>query len=171
MWRYWPVMRQGKLNLIRFLRLRGTPDEVAKGVSLGIFVGMTPTFGFQMLIALFFAWLLRENKVAAVLGVWVTNPITAPFIYAAEYETGRFLLGMDRLSFPSELSFETFKALGFDILIPLCFGSLIFAFLWGFLTYALTLRFIPVLRTVRLSRWPRRFRRNSHKDNGDINNG
>ena len=171
MWRYWPVMRQGKLNLIRFLRLRGTPDEVAKGVSLGIFVGMTPTFGFQMLIALFFAWLLRENKVAAVLGVWVTNPITAPFIYAAEYETGRFLLGMDRLSFPSEFSFETFKTLGFDILIPLCFGSLIFAILWGFLAYALTLRFIPVLRTVRLNRWPRRFRRHSHNDNGDINNG
>ena len=170
MWRYWPVVRQGKLNVIRFLRLRGTPDEVAKGVALGIFIGMTPTFGFQMAIALFFAWLLRENKLAAVLGVWITNPITAPFIYAAQYETGRLILGMERMSFPTDLSFETFKNLGHDIVIPLCFGSLLHAALWGFLAYALTLRFIPYLRTVRLQRWPRRFRRHAGKSE-DTNHG
>ena len=159
MWRYWPVVRQGKLNLILFLRLRGTPEEVAKGLALGIFIGMTPTFGFQMAIALFFAWLLKENKIAAVIGVWVTNPITAPIIYAAQYETGRLILGMERLSFPTELTFETFKNIGMDIMIPLCFGSLIHALLWGFLTYALTLRFIPSLRMIRIKRWPRRRRR------------
>lgn len=159
MWRYWPMVRQGKLNLILFLRLRGTPDEVAKGLALGIFIGMTPTFGFQMAIALFFAWILRENKIAAVLGVWITNPITAPFIYAAQYETGRFILGMDRLSLPAELSFETFKNIGVDIMVPLCLGSLIIAVLLGSLTYALTLRFIPSLRMIRIKRWPRRRRR------------
>ena len=159
MWRYWPMVRQGKLNLVRFLRLRGTPEEVAKGLALGIFVGMTPTFGFQMAIALFFAWILRENKIAAVLGVWVTNPITAPFIYAAQYETGRLVLGMERLQFPAELSFEAFKHVGMDIFVPLCFGSLIHAVIWSFLTYALTLRFIPALRMVRIKRWPRRRRR------------
>ena len=159
MWRYWPVMRQGKLNLINFLRLRGTPEEVAKGLALGIFIGMTPTFGFQMAIALFFAWILKENKIAALLAVWVTNPITAPFIYAAQYETGRFLLGMERLHFPTELSFETFKNIGVEIMFPLCLGSLIHAILWGLLTYALTLRFIPSLRMIRINRWPRRRRR------------
>ena len=156
MWRYWPVMRQGKLNLHRFLRLRGTPDEVAKGVALGIVIGMTPTFGFQMVLALFFAWILKENKIAALLGVWVTNPLTAPIIYATQYETGRLVLGMERLSLPTELSFETFKNLGLDIIIPLCSGSLIHAILWGGIAYALTLRFIPSLRSVRLKRWPRR---------------
>ena len=159
MWRYWPVVRQGKLNLINFLRLRGTPEEVAKGLALGIFIGMTPTFGFQMAIALFFAWILKENKIAALLAVWVTNPITAPFIYAAQYETGRLLLGMERLHFPTEFSFETFKNFGVEIMIPLCFGSLIHAVLWGLLTYALTLRFIPLLRMIRIKRWPRRRRR------------
>ena len=159
MWRYWPVVRQGKLNLILFLRLRATPDEVAKGLALGIFIGMTPTFGFQMAIALFFAWLLKENKIAALLGVWVTNPFTAPLIYAAQYETGRIILGMDRLSFPYELTFETFKNIGVDIMVPLCLGSLIHAVLWGLLTYALTLRFIPSLRMIQIKRWPRRRKR------------
>ena len=161
MWRYWPVMRQGKLNLILFLRLRGTPEEVAKGLALGIFIGMTPTFGLQMVIVLFFAWILKENKIAAIIGVWVTNPITAPFIYAAQYETGRLVLGMDRLHFPTEFSFETFTNFGAEIMVPLCLGSLIHAVLWGLLTYALTLRFIPLLRIIRIKRWPRRRRRST----------
>lgn len=159
MWRYWPPVRQGKLNLIRFIRLRGTPEEVAKGLALGIFIGMTPTFGFQMVIALFFAWLLKENKLAALLGVWVTNPITAPIIYATQYETGRIILGMDRLSFPTELTLETFMNVGLEIIIPLCLGSLIHAIILGFLTYALTLRFIPSLRMIRVKRWPKRHKR------------
>jgi hypothetical protein len=159
MFRYWPVVRQGKLNLIRFIRLRGTPDEVAKGVALGIFIGMTPTFGFQMAIALFFSWLLKENKLAAILSVWVTNPITAPFIYAAQYETGRILLGMEHSSFPNELTFEAFKSMGMNIVIPLCLGSLLHAVLWCLLAYALTLRFIPALRIVKIKRWPRRRKR------------
>ena len=167
MWQYWPLVRQGKLNLIRFIRLRGTPEEVAKGFALGIFIGMTPTFGFQMVIALFFAWILRENKIAALLGVWVTNPITAPIIYATQYETGRIVLGMDRLSLPSELSFEAFMNIGTDIMVPLCLGSLIHAVLWGFLTYALTLRFIPSLRMVRIKRWPRRNKVSQHEPLGD----
>jgi hypothetical protein len=159
MWRYWPVVRQGKLNFIRFVRLRATPDEIAKGVALGIFIGMTPTFGFQMALAFFFSWILKENKIAALLSVWVTNPITAPFIYAAQYETGRILLGMERSSFPSALTFDAFKSLGYEIMVPLCFGSLLHALLWALLAYALTLRFIPALRVTKFKRWPRRHRK------------
>jgi len=158
MWRTWSFFRQFKLNILRFIRLRGTPDEVAKGMALGIFIGMTPTFGFQMAIALFCAWVLRQNKLAAVLGVWITNPVTAPFIYALEYETGRLLLGMQRLSLPAEMTYSTVVQLGWEFLLPFGFGSLIYAVISSFLAFALTLRFIPVLRKVRLTRWPRRRR-------------
>ena len=72
MWRGVGFIRQVKLMVVRFVRLRGLPDEIAKGVALGIFIGMTPTFGFQMPIALFFAYLLRENRLAAILGAEFT---------------------------------------------------------------------------------------------------
>lgn len=164
MWRMWPFPRQLKLNFLRFIRLRGTPDEVARGTALGIGIGMTPTMGFQMPIALFFAWILRENKLAAVLGVWITNPITAPFIYALEYETGRLLLGMPRLAFPTEMTWAQISQLGWQFLVPLCFGSLIYTIICAFLAYALTLRFIPSLRRIRVPRWPRRRRRVADSD-------
>lgn len=155
MYRRWPFVRQGKLNLLRFLRLQGSPDEIAKGFALGIFIGMTPTLGFQMAIAIFFAFLLKENKIAAAIGVWITNPVTAAPIYALEYESGRRLLGMDPLRFPEELTFEAMKTLGWDLMIPLCFGSLIYAIICSILAYALTLRFIPYFKTWRVPRWPR----------------
>ncbi len=155
MYRHWPFIRQGKLNLLRFLRLQGSPDDIAKGFALGIFIGMTPTLGFQMAIAIFFAFLLRENKLAAALGVWITNPVTAAPIYALEYESGRRLLGMDPLQFPEDLTFEAMKNLGWDLMVPLLFGSLIYAIFCSIIAYALILRFIPFFKTWRVPRWPR----------------
>jgi uncharacterized protein (DUF2062 family) len=142
--------------VVRFVRLRGLPDEIAKGVALGIFVGMTPTFGFQMAIAIVFAYLLRENRLAAILGVWVTNPVTAPFIYATEYEVGRRLLGMERFQLPSELTWEAYSTLGWEILFPMWFCSIIFGVIFGFISYQTTLRLIPLVKTWRVPRWPRR---------------
>ena len=158
MWQRFSFVRQLKLNLLRLLRLRKTPDEIAKGLALGVFIGMTPTFGFQMVLAVFFALLLKENRISALVGVWVTNPLTAPFIYAIEYETGRLLLGMERMRLPNEFSLGAFKHIGFEVLLPLGLGSLIYGILCGSLAYALTLRLIPVIKTMRISRWPRRRR-------------
>lgn len=154
-WRRWGYIRQAKLNFVRFARMRGEPDEIAKGLALGIFIGMTPTFGLQMLLAICLAFLLKENKLAAALGVWITNPVTAPFIYALEYESGRLLLGLDRVRLPQELTFSAIGHLGLDVMLPLWFGSLIYGILCGGLTYALTLRFIPIVKTWRIPRWPR----------------
>ena len=155
MWKRWSYVRQIKLNFLRFVRMRGTPDEIAKGLALGIFIGMTPTFGFQMLIAVFFAYLLRENKLAAALGVWITNPLTAPFIYALEYESGRLLLHMPRVHLPHELSFQALEHLGYEVMVPLWFGGVVYGILCAGLTFALTLRLIPVIKTWRIPRWPR----------------
>lgn len=164
MWRRWSMVRQAKLNVLRFIRLHGTPEEIAKGFALGIFIGMTPTFGVQMPIAFCAAWIFRENKLAALLGVWITNPISAPFIYAAEYEFGRLLLGMDRLSLPTEYNFDTLGQLSSNILIPLGVGSLFFAVLFGTISYALAIRFMPYMKTLKIPRWPRRRRKQKQSD-------
>lgn len=156
MYRRLSFVRQGKLNLLRFLRLQGAPDEIAKGVAIGIFVGMTPTLGVQMVIAIFVAIWLKQNKIAAALGVWITNPVTAAPIYALQYESGRRLLQMPRLQFPEELTFEAMKTLGWDLMGPLLFGSLIYAVICSIIAYSVTLRLIPFFKTWRVPRWPRR---------------
>lgn len=156
MWRGIGILRQAKLMLVRFVRLRGEPDEIAKGIALGIFIGMTPTFGLQMVIAIFLAYLLKENRLAALVGVWVTNPVTAPVIYAIEYEVGRILLKMPRAALPGELSFGAFADLSYDVLAPLWLGSVIAGILCGSLAYSVTLRLVPLIKNWRIPRWPRR---------------
>ncbi|MDM8525095.1 DUF2062 domain-containing protein [Desulfococcaceae bacterium HSG8] len=81
----------------RLLKIRGHPREIALGFALGIFVGMSPTIGFQTPIAIFLAAIFKWNKVSSALGVWISNPVTAPAIYSITYVVGAYLLGIRKV--------------------------------------------------------------------------
>jgi uncharacterized protein (DUF2062 family) len=94
----------------RFVKIRGRPREISLGFALGIFIGLTPTMGAQMPIAAFFAALFKWSKISAALGVWITNPITAPFIYGITYVVGAYLLGLKAtVILPQELNWSIVK--------------------------------------------------------------
>ncbi len=59
----------------RFVRIRGDPRQIAMGLTLGVFLGASPLFGFQLLLAVLIAALLRWNKIAAAMGTLISNPI------------------------------------------------------------------------------------------------
>ena len=91
------VRKEGLFGVIRrvyerFIQIRGKPREVALGFALGVFVGMTPTIGIQTPIAIFCAALFKWSKLAAAIGVWISNPLSAPIIYGITYITGAKLL-------------------------------------------------------------------------------
>ena len=91
----------------RFVKIRGRPQEIALGFALGIFIGMTPTMGIQMPIAVFFAAIFKWSKISAASGVWITNPFTAPFIYGSTYFVGANLMGLKaELTLPEELTWS-----------------------------------------------------------------
>jgi hypothetical protein len=77
----------------RILHVDDTPQRIARGVAVGLWIGFTPLLGLHMILALAVAALLRANKALAVLFVWVSNPFTLLPIYGPAYLTGRFLLG------------------------------------------------------------------------------
>jgi len=162
MWRRWSFFRQFKLNLIRLLRLQDSPERIARGMALGLFIGMSPTFGVQMALAFVAALILSENKLAAILGVWVTNPVTAPFIYGLEYEAGRMLLGMPHPPMQIEFNYHFLQFFGWQVIFPLSLGSLLFGISAAIIGYTVTLKFVPVMRLWRIPRWPRR-RKNAKK--------
>lgn len=91
----------------RFVKIRGNPREIALGFALGIFVGMTPYMGFHMAIAVFLAALFKWNKIAAAMGGWVSNPLTAPFIYSATFYVGdKVLHAGNACCIPTELNLD-----------------------------------------------------------------
>jgi len=73
------------------LTLRATPHHIALGASVGVFVAFTPTMGVQMLLAAAIATLLRTSRPAAMIPVWITNPITLVPIYAFTWWVGALL--------------------------------------------------------------------------------
>ena len=108
----------------RFLAIRGRPRQIAMGLALGLFIGMSPTLGIQTAIALFAATVLKWNKISAALGVWITNPLTAPFIYGLTYVVGKKVLG---IAHSPELS-DDFSVGAFHVILnkaPEIFGALV----------------------------------------------
>lgn len=53
------------------------PESVARGVGLGLFVAFLPTIGLQVVLAFFLSTVFNANRIAAILGTFVTNPLTA----------------------------------------------------------------------------------------------
>ncbi len=107
----------------RFIKLHGHPREIALGFALGIFVGMSPTYGFQIALGIFLAALFKWNKISAAVGVWITNPVTAPFIYGGTYYLGASVLGIDS-SFSAESMFSVSFVTEFIKNTPLIFATL-----------------------------------------------
>ncbi|MBE0616366.1 MAG: DUF2062 domain-containing protein [Proteobacteria bacterium] len=145
----------------RSVRLHGKPHEVAMGMAIGLAVGMTPTMGIQMPIAIAIAALLGQSKIAAGVGVWITNPVTAPIIYLITYLLGAFLLGYP-LAPPEGFvhAITHLKALTWQIFLPLSVGGLVSAVPISVTGYWLTYQAVVAYRlkvrhrrASRLHRW------------------
>ena len=107
----------------RFVKIRGRPREIALGFALGIFIGMSPTMGIQMPIAVFFAALFKWSKISAAFGVWITNPLTSPFIYGLTYIVGAKVLGLrTAMALPADFTWDIAKEMLKNA--PAIFGAL-----------------------------------------------
>lgn len=146
-----------------FSKFRGTPEAIAGGFSLGFFLALTPTVGVQVILAIFLATLFKVSRPAAIVPVWITNPVTIAPIFTFNYWVGSLLLPgpsvkevysyfMDVAARIARLDiwdirslFETLAQTGKEIMGPLLLGSFIVATLVGLLSYALLLRLFTFL--------------------------
>lgn len=113
----------------RFLKIRGNPREIALGFALGIFIGMSPFMGIHTAAAVFLAALLKWNKIAAAIAVWISNPLSAPLIYGLTYVVGsRFVAHQQSYPMPGTFDLDALIALikmGPELLWVLVVGGII----------------------------------------------
>ncbi|HET6373611.1 MAG TPA: DUF2062 domain-containing protein [Candidatus Polarisedimenticolia bacterium] len=57
-------------------------------VGIGVFIGLTPFYGFHTLLAIALAWALGLNVTAMVLATNISNPLLAPFLIAGSVWIG-----------------------------------------------------------------------------------
>jgi uncharacterized protein (DUF2062 family) len=84
--------RAARYYYLRFVRLKGHPRVLARGVAIGTFIGITPTIPFHTILALLLAFILRGSKVAALLStIIVSNPVTLLPQYYISWQVGNLL--------------------------------------------------------------------------------
>lgn len=97
-----------------------------KSISRGVFVGLLFAFipmPMQMLAVLAVTPFFKFNVPIAISMVWLSNPITMPFMYYMEYQTGNFILGREGLE-NIELTLDWFTQNWDNILLPLYVGTI-----------------------------------------------
>ncbi len=128
--------------------LRDAPHAIALGIAIGVFFGFLPLWGVKTLVSLGAAWLLRANKIAAVVFVNLHDLLLPfmPFLMAWEFHIGNHLLGREpgtvsqlgHLQLHELLRWTTFAHFGEPIFV----GSLLVAPPLGFLSYWIALPII-----------------------------
>ena len=123
------------------LHSEDSKTKKALSVALGVFIGISPFWGFQTLIVLFLAFALRLNKLIAFAFSNVSIPPLIPFIIYASLKIGSFLLGKPPLP-PFEWdAFESYKEFIGQHLSEYVIGSFVLAtvsaILFGIASYLL----------------------------------
>ena len=126
----------------------GTPYFKAKGTAAGVFSGCFPFFGFQTLLGIFLAKIIRGNLALAAIGTWISNPFTYIPLYFLNYKIGSFLLHDDdkNIIFQPSLIKEDFWQQGWFVLSRIILGSSVNGLLLGFISGIITYYFVKIIR-------------------------
>jgi hypothetical protein len=133
--------------LVRMRQLEGNPHYLAMGMAVGIFVAITPIIPFQTIVAIALAFLVRGSKSAAVLGTWLSNPLTIPLVYFLNYKLGCLLLGYQAVS--DHIAFDSFSQLmelGLEVTLAMMVGGVVIGAVLGLIAYFVTFRGFVIIR-------------------------
>jgi uncharacterized protein len=132
--------------------INDTPHKIALGFGLGIFSGILP--GTGPLAALFLAFLFKANRATALFGSIISNTwislITlllaikaGALIFGIQwqtlYETWKIILGEFKFKLLLEASIV-------KIILPVAAGYILIAFIFGLVTYLITLSILFIAR-------------------------
>ena len=147
------MKRAFRLFFLRILHLKGQPEEVAGGIAIGVFIGLTPTVPLHTILSVLIAFLMGKSKLAAALGGWIANPFMLPLIYILDYKVGRMITGIEGVPLVlSDHSVSHLLGLGWDITYPLFVGGIALGLLSLFPSYFITKRLVILYRERRRKR-------------------
>jgi uncharacterized protein (DUF2062 family) len=116
------------------LHSKDSTAKITFSVMLGVFMGIVPIWGYQLITAITLAYILRLNKFIVIVAANISIPPMIPFILYFSYLTGGWLLQAEHtLPFSTDLSFIVVRdnlfqyilgSIVFAIIAALCFGTI-----------------------------------------------
>ena len=117
--------------------------KLASATGFGVFMGIFPVWGYQMIIAATVAHLLKLNKVITLVASNISIPPMIPLIIFGSFKFGAWIVKN-----PVEIVFN--RNIDLDLiktgLIQYFAGSIFFAFVAGFLAFILSLFLLKSFR-------------------------
>jgi glycosyltransferase involved in cell wall biosynthesis len=115
--------------------------KIAASVTLGVFAGIMPVWGFQMLIAFWAAHFLKLNRFVTVVASNISIPPMLPLIIYLSYVTGELIVGLSsrgaHLHYSSGMALQWFKANLLQYLVGSIVFGILAAIVFGLITYVL----------------------------------
>lgn len=121
-----------------------TPNHIiAISIGFGVFMGITPIWGYQLAIGLLLAHFLKLKKAVVFLAANISLPPLMPFILYLSYVTGSYVLGHGSWNVDIEMNLTGLK----ENLLQYLVGSMVFATLAGLAAGLLTYVLLPLLKS------------------------
>jgi uncharacterized protein len=144
--------------------INDSPHRIALGMALGLLVAWTPTVGLQTFIVVPIAWAIRSNAIAAVIGVYLSNPLTVLPMYWLEYKVGKAILVFsaevdedEEALWEAATTTEFVKGIaeaGWQLWLAMWVGGLVLGIINSIVGYFATHWFVVKTRVVKLSEVP-----------------
>ncbi|RXM48527.1 DUF2062 domain-containing protein [Flavobacterium sp. YO12] len=107
-------------------------------IALGVFIGISPFWGFQTVLLFTFAALFRLNKVIAYLASNVSFPPFIPFVIYGSLKMGSFFVaGDDALVLDSSITFDDIQKNATQYIVGSLILASVSALSAGFISYLL----------------------------------
>lgn len=120
------LIRLFKLIYIKLFRIHDTPQKIALGFGLGIFLGILP--GSGPIAALCLAFLFKLNRVSALLGSLLTNTWLSFLIFPLSIKAGSTIINLSWQDIYSN-----------KVILPAAIGYLTISFCLGVFGYLVAL--------------------------------
>ena len=146
------ILRFLKLIYLKLFRIHDTPQKIALGVGIGVFLGIIP--GTGPIAAVFMAFLLRANRAAALLGSLLTNTWLSIVTFLLSIKIGASIMRVDGqdvqrnwVQFLKDFKIITlFKLTTLKIILPVIIGYLVVGFCLGLIVYLVALSIITQIK-------------------------
>jgi glycosyltransferase involved in cell wall biosynthesis len=125
------------------IQTQDSNTRITLSVMLGVFMGIVPIWGYQLITAIALAYLLRLNKFIVIVAANISIPPMIPIILYLSYLTGNLALGQTpQLSMSDHLTFKTLENHLFQYIL----GSIILAVILSLIAGLIVFLFLKFKR-------------------------
>lgn len=158
------------------VREKGTPEYIARGWAIGMFIGFAVPFGLQLMVSIPLSFLLKGSKLGAAVGTLATNHFTIFLIYPFQCWLGGRLIGY-HLSFADISSklemvfqnqdYQTLFGLGKELIVSFFLGGFLLAFVSTPICYYLVRNMVIQYRKNKEKRYLKKMEKLNAADSGN----